>query len=297
MKISVVILNYRGLSDTLECINSVKNSQLETEVQIVVVDNNSRDGSQKSLKKVKGIKLIVNEENLGYSGGNNVGIKLALKDNATHVCILNNDAILEKKALSNLLNASSENTIVSPKIYFFPGYEFHKARYKKEDLGKVIWYAGGVIDWNNILGVHKGVDEVDKNRSEKKEEIDFATGACMFVPAMVFKKVGLFDEKYFLYLEDMDFSVRAKMSGVKIIYEPKAIVWHKNAASAGGSGSIIQDYYISRNRLLFAAKYAKLKTKLALLKQIILQTKVSSKRTALLDFLTMKFGKCTKYIK
>ena len=89
----------------------------------------------------------------------------------------------------------------------------------------------------------------------------------------------------------MDFCIRAKKSGFKIIFEPHAIIWHKNASSSGGSGSNLQDYYITRNRLLFAFKYAKIKTKIAVLKQITKQATSQIKRKALLDFLTMRFGK------
>jgi len=89
----------------------------------------------------------------------------------------------------------------------------------------------------------------------------------------------------------MDFCVRAKKAGFKIIFEPKAILWHKNAATAGGSGSRLQDYFISRNRLLFAIKYARLKTKLAVVRQSIRQLKDPVKRRAFWDFLTTNFGK------
>src|SRR4030042_666389 len=292
MKISTVVLNYNGLSETLDCLNSLRKIQEKNfTVETIVVDNNSSNGSFEVLSKLKGIEFISNSQNLGFSGGNNMGIKKAILKNTDAVLILNNDTIVDKLALINLAQALEFGDIISPKIYFAPGFEFHKDRYKKSELGKVIWYAGGEIDWQNVIGKHTGVDKVDTGQFSKRKEINLATGACMLVRREVFEKIGLFDEKYFLYLEDMDFCVRAKNAGFKIIFEPQAIIWHKNAGSVGGSGSRLQDYFISRNRLLFVFKYAPIRTKLALLKQILKQVKDPVKKMALVDFMTFKFGK------
>ena len=290
MKVAIIVLNYNGYQNTIDCVASLKKIKGKNKVEIIVVDNASIDESRKNLPNLKGIKLILNDKNLGYSGGNNVGIKYALENNFDAALILNNDTYTDQNLITNLVNATKEAEIVCPKIYFAPGYEFHKSRYAKKDIGKVIWYAGGHIDWDNILGVHDGVDEVDNGQFQKTREIDMATGAALFVKSEVFKKIGMFDEKYFLYLEDMDFCVRAKKSCFKIIFEPSAILWHKNAGSSS-SGSPLQDYYITRNRLLFAAKYARLRTKFALLRQIITKIKEPIKRKALFDFLMLKFGK------
>lgn len=291
MKIAVVILNYNGLEDTLECLESVRRCDTTGhEVEITVVDNNSQDGSQEALAKLKDIHLIQNTDNLGYSGGNNIGVKKALERIRDAVIILNNDTLVERGLILNLAAALKSADIASPKIYFAEGFEYHKDRYKKDQLGKVIWYAGGKIDWDNIIGMHTGVDEVDTGQFDKKTEIDLATGACLIAKREVFEKIGFFDEKYFLYLEDMDFCVRARKSGARIVYAPKAIVWHKNAGSIG-SGSKLQDYYFTRNRLLFATKYARLRTKIALLREILSKFSNPTKRKALIDFLTLNFGK------
>ena len=291
LKVAIVVLNYNGLKNTLDCLESLRKLEIKgIRVEIIVVDNGSSDGSLEALSKLKDIELIENKKNLGYSGGNNIGIKTAIKKGTDATLILNNDTICHPLVLINLIKAAKTADVISPKIYFDKGYEFHKDWYKQKDLGRVIWYAGGEIDWQNVIGSHMGVDEVDKGQFSKAKSIDLATGACMFVKRKVFEKIGLFDEKYFLYLEDMDFCVRAKNADFEIFFEPTAIIWHKNASSSGGSGSDLQDYYITRNRLLFATKYAKLRTKLALLKQILSQMKAPIKRKALLDFLTFRFG-------
>ncbi len=289
MKVTIVILNFNGANVTKECVESLKKASGSFE--IIIVDNGSTDGSDKILSKIKGITFLQNKENLGYSGGNNSGIKVALKNGAEAVLVLNNDTIVEKDFLINLLRATKKADVISPKIYFAPGFEFHKDRYKLKDLGKVIWFAGGKIDWNNIMGIHLGVDEVDNGQFEKQKEIEFATGACMLIKSEVFKKIGLFDEKYFLYLEDMDFSRRVKLAGFKIYFEPSSVIWHKNASTSGGSGSLLQDYFITRNRLLFSFKYAKFRTKIAVFRQIFGSYRNNTKRRALIDFLTLQLGK------
>lgn len=290
MKISIIVLNYNGLADTLECLESISMlNKNGLKVEVVVVDNNSSDGSKKTLTKLKNIHLISNSRNLGFSGGNNKGIEYALSIKSNLILLLNNDTILDKNLLLGLSKTAKSFDIISPKIYFAKGHEFHKNRYKTKEIGKVIWYAGAKIDWNNILGSHIGVDEVDRGQYQKQHDTDFATGACMLIKKEVFEKIGLLDEKYFLYLEDMDFCVRAKKSNFKIGYDPIAFLWHKNAASTGGSGSDLQDYYITRSRLLFVFKFGKIRTKLAVLRES-LSSSDKMKKKALFSFITANFG-------
>ena len=294
MRIAVVVLNYNGIEETLACLDSLRKCDIgKHQVSTIVVDNNSADNSPEKLSKLREIHLIKNKENLGFAGGMNVGIQYALDHKADWILILNNDTFVEKSFLLNLIEAGKMADIISPIIYFAPGFEFHKKRYNENQLGKVIWYAGGEIDWQNILGLHLHVDEVDIGKFKKGGETDFATGACMFVRRQVFEKIGLFDERYFLYLEDMDFCMRAKLKGFRVYFEPKSIIWHKNASSTGGSGSTLQDYYITRNRLLFALKFAPWRTKLAVFKQVLGQFSNPVKRQALIDFATYRFGKGT----
>jgi len=299
-KVFVIILHYNGYRDTLECLESLQKVNLskETSIEIVVVDNAPKDKFkvQSSKFKVDKVEVIRNEKNLGFAGGNNVGIRYALKNGADYVLILNNDTYVDKNFLEELLKAAGKDDkigIVVPKIYFAPGFEFHKNRYTPKELGKVFWYAGGEMDWNNVIGHHRGVDLVDKGQFDKAEETDIATGCCMMVKKQVFDKIGLFDEKFYLYYEDADLSEKTKKAGYKIVYVPKSILWHKNAGSAGGSGSGLQDYYITRNRLLFGISYAPVRAKFALFREslkILLSGRYWQKR-GVLDFYFNKFGK------
>ena len=149
------------------------------------------------------------------------------------------------------------------------------------------------MDWKNVIGAHRGVDEVDKGQFDTVETIDYASGCCMLIKRSVLEKVGLFDDRYFLYYEDADFSERVKRKGSEILFCPKAVLWHKNAESAGGSGSDLQDYYISRNRLLFGVKYAPIRSKIALIKEgwKIARSGRKWQRQGIIDFYSQKFGK------
>lgn len=297
--IYISILNYNSLSETIHCLDSIKHLERKSFfLHTIVIDNSSHEKFEidENMYKDIGIVVIKNDKNLGFSGGHNIGIKYSLSHGATHVLILNNDTKLDKNCLQELLKGFEIDKnigIVVPKIYFFKGSEFHKDRYEKKDLGKVIWFAGQKMDWKNVIGKHIGVDEVDSGQYNASKSLDFGTGACMLVKREVFERVGKFNELYFLYYEDADLFMRVKKSGFSIYYIPGAIVWHYNAASSGGSGSSLQDYYITRNRLLFGLKYAPLRTKIALFREgvrILLNGRKLQKK-GVLDFILGNFGK------
>ena len=143
-----------------------------------------------------------------------------------------------------------------------------------------------------MYGTNRGVDEIDKGQYEKVEEIDFATGACFLARAKALRATGLFNEKYFMYLEDVELSQRMQAKKYKIVYVPKAKVWHKVAQSSG-IGSDLNDYFISRNRLLFGFKYASLRTKVALIRESFKLFLYGRhwQAVGVRDFYVRKFGK------
>ncbi len=276
-KVSIIILAINSL-DLIksELIDLSKLDTTGLDVQCVIVDNGSTDGTDKFIKHYRlsnmAIKYIQTGSNLGFTGGNNIGINYALEQGSEYVLLLNNDMVIPKNLLTGLvkfMKTSSKIGLVSPKIYFAKGYEFHAGRYKKHELGKVIWYAGGKIDWDNIYTSHIGVDEVDKGQFDKIKETGNANGACVLIKSEVFDKVGLLDDGLFLYWEDTDFCQRAIRGGYKVYYFPLVSVWHKVSASAGGSGSKSNDYFLIRNRYYFALKYATLRTKFAVLRDTV----------------------------
>ena len=271
-KIAIVILHYKGLEVTEECLQSLSKLKIiDFQLEVIVVNNNPEENLGRLSNDFKKFIFLNTGKNLGFCGGNNYGIRFALERNNDYVFILNNDTLVAPDLIINLLSVFKKEDkigIVSPKIYFAKGYEYHKERYRPENLGKVIWYAGGKFDWDNILGAHIGVNEIDIKQFDQQSDIDFATGCAMMVRRQVFEKVGLFDESLFMYLEDIDFCQRAKRAGIRIVYFPAGALWHKNAIS-GGSGRLLQDYFMSRNRLIIGMRYAKFRTKLALIREAI----------------------------
>lgn len=296
-KVAVVTVNYNtqeATSTLLRSLDKVKTPDFSLE--IIVIDN----GSEKPLtieKKPNTIQTNL-DKNIGFTGGYNIGIKKALASGADYILIINNDTIVDQDFIIELLQVleSDQNIGVTvPKIYFAKGHEFHKDRYEKHDLGKVLWYAGGFIDFANAKSVHTGVDEVDKGQYDKDQRVDFATGCCMLFKKEVLEKVGLFDEQYFLYYEDADISMRIKKAGFSIFYAPKAIIYHYNASSSGGPGrgNELQDYFLTRNQMLFGMKYAPLRSKLALLRQSfrLLTSGRTKQKQAIRDFYLGNFAK------
>ncbi len=269
-KVFVVILHYKGKEFTRQCLLSL--NKIKTKgfsLKTVVVDNHSPEPIDDLEKEFFNEVFIKNKKNLGFAEGNNVGIRYALKHEADYVMLLNNDTVVDSQLIVQLIKAAGEGEsigILGPKIYFAPGSEFHKDRYKKKERGKVIWYAGGEIDWKNVMASHRGVDEVDQGQYDQEIETDFVSGCCMLIKRAVFEKVGLLDGRYFLYLEDNDFCQRAKKAGFKLIYVPKAKLWHANAGSSRVGGPL-HDYYLTRNRMLFGMRYAPLRSKLALIRE------------------------------
>lgn len=269
---AIVTVDFNSENETHACIDSLK--LLETPqmiTQIIVVDNASKKPFTLTTKeKDQKVMLIRNEKNLGFSGGYNTGILAALKEKFDYIMIINNDTIADKQLLTELIKVAENNPlagIIGPKIYFAKGHEFHRNRYQVGDLGKVLWYAGGGIDWKNVMSYHRGVDEVDHGQYDVTQETGFVTGCCMLFPREVLEKVGMLNDDYFLYFEDAEFNMRVLKAGYKIMFAPKAILWHVNAVSSGGSGSTLHDYFITRNRLYFGLSYAPFRAKIALFRE------------------------------
>lgn len=295
-KIALVILHYKGKKFTRQCLESVK--KLETpglKLETIVVNNNPQEDLKDLEEKFSQFVFLETGKNLGFTGGNNLGIKRALKDGAKYIFLINNDTILASDILVQLLKVAEKRKkagLLAPKIYFAPGYEYHHDRYKKSERGKVFWNAGGEIDWLNVIGTGRGLDEVDRGQYDQIEETDYVSGCGMFIKREVLDEIGFFDERYFLYYEDNDISVRAKKAGWKLLFVPQAIMWHFNAGSSKVGGPL-HDYYMTRNRLLFGMKFTPLRTKFALFRWGLSRLVVGRpwQKIAFRDFLINRFGK------
>jgi len=239
LKVSIILLNWNNPYDTVECIESLKEISYPN-YEIIVVDNNSTDDSIKELENIRNIQLIRNDSNLGFAGGNNVGIEYALKRSSDLILLLNNDTVVEKEFLSVLVKravADKNVGIIGNKVYYY------------SEPAK-IWSAGGGITRLTKRTFQYGENKIDKKRFIREMEVDFLSGCCMLIKREVFERIGLLDAEYFMYYEDVDFCLRAKKL-FKIIYTPGAIIWHKVSATSNKS---YRDYYRMRNYIYLLRK-------------------------------------------
>ena len=245
-KVYIIILNWNGKKDTLECLESVRSIDYPN-FDTIVVDNGSSDESVEAIRKeYSEVKVIETGKNLGYAGGNNVGIRYALENGADYILILNNDTIVDSQLLKAFINAAlqiHQPGILSPKIYYFSNK-------------KKIWYAGGQQIKQTARFRHIGIGYEENDKEYKTiMETDYASGCALFTNASVFRKIGLFDEKFFLTYEETDFCYKAKNKNIKCYVVPEGKVWHKISVSFGGEKSPMFIYFLTRNRLLWAERH------------------------------------------
>jgi len=229
--VSIIVLNYNAGELLLNCIESIKKSSYQN-IEIIVVDNISSDGSQTKCKEnFPDVKLIQNKKNLGYCGGNNVGIKEAQGE---FIVILNPDTIVKSNWLDELLDA---------------GKKFGDGLYQPKILSlneeNIIQSTGNML---HIFGFgfarDKGKRIIDKN--EEIEKIGYASGTCLFTTRKVIQKVGLLDEFLFLYHDDLDLGWRAAQIGINSYYVPKSKIFHVESYSLKWSAK--KFYWLERNR-------------------------------------------------
>lgn len=293
-EVFILILNWNGWQDTLECLESLQRLTYP-DYRIVVIDNGSTDESVPRIKdwatgvlpvesnfltygstakpirvveydrttaEAGGVReieaeiqalppnqrlvLIKTGANLGYAGGNNVGIRYALKRQAACIWLLNNDTVTDQDALIEMVKLSENDKsvgIVGSKIFYY-------------DNPKILWAAGGgyIIPWLGKV-VHIGISKEGTGAFNEPLQVGYVTGCSMLVRREVLEKVGLLNEAYFLYWEDTDFNIRTGRAGWRRMYCPSSKVWHK--ASGENKRSARADYFSVRNGLRFARKYHK----------------------------------------
>lgn len=229
--VSIIILNYNSGNLLTNCIDSIKKSNYSN-YEVIVVDNASDDNSIELCKKYSDVSFIQNKKNLGYSEGNNIGIKKAAGE---FLVILNPDTIVEKNWLAELLNA-----------YQAHGEGLYQPKLLALDDKSRINSAGNMIQVFGF-GFSRGKGEKDTGQYDKFQQIGFASGACLFTSKKVMEKIGYFESFLFAYNEDMDLGWRAAKIGINSYYTPTSVVYHKESYSHGWSGE--KFFLLERNRL------------------------------------------------
>ena len=241
-KVCIILVNYNGYSDTVECVKSILECDYPN-YKIILVDNASKDAT--AIKNDTFLNehcdIFYSNVNNGFSDGNNIGIKNCEKYNADYILLLNNDTVVKKEFLDKLVNAADQDEnamIVTGGINYY--YDKDKA-----------WYNHGSYD--KTTGFTSMVKK-DVNGKNGPYNITFSTGCLMLIRYEFIKKYGLLSEDYFLYSEDTEYCLRALQHGYSILNVPEVLIYHKVNASTG-TGSKMQQYYLIRNYLLVARKY------------------------------------------
>lgn len=242
-QVAIIVLNWNGLADTLECLASLVRLDYPS-YEVVVVDNGSTDGSVETIREhFPAVTLIENGENLGYAEGNNRGVEYSWQAGADYVFVLNNDTILSPDILTHLVRVAEANPrvgVVGPKIYY------HVQPRK-------IWFAGGMIDWRRGNAIDVGANENDIGQFDQIRSVDFLAGCALLIKRETWESVGPFDARFFMYWEETDWCARAQRAGYDLLFVPQAKLWH-NVSLTDQSYSLRILYYMTRNRFLFFSK-------------------------------------------
>ncbi len=251
-KVNILILQYNNSVDTLDCLWSLRNVTYPN-FNVVIIDNNSREEEIEKIRKYVNeekddfnIHLIETGSNLGYAGGNNVGMEYSFKNGVDYVFVLNNDTVVAPDFLDNLIKHIDDYGIVGPKMNYY-----------RHGPGKdEVWFSGANV---------KFLDTNIQHSTENIENIkitDFISGAGMLIKKELVDKIGYFNEDYFLYYEDVDYCLRAKKAGYESACVGDSIIWHKVSKTVSEIPNPKRLRYIFRNTLFLAGRFGDIVTKI-----------------------------------
>jgi GT2 family glycosyltransferase len=234
-KVSVIIPVHNGIEYTVKCLDSLK-EVVYPNFEIIIVDDGSTDCSGEIItENYHEIKIIKGSGNLWWSGAMNLGIKYALKQESEYILALNNDNIVDKFFLKELVICAQENpkSIIGSKVYYI-------------DSPFKIRYAGGYFDWKRGKTVDLHYGEIDHGQFAEIKEVEFLGGMGVLIPVNTFKDVGFFDDINFpQYSGDIDYWLRAKKKGYKILFNPNSIIWdHTDKSGTKNLGVKLSPIYI-----------------------------------------------------
>ena len=244
-KVSIIVLNWNGLKDTIDCLESVKRITYPN-YEIIVVDNASSGDDVEVLKEKFGnyIYIIQNDKNYNCAGGRNIGIRHVLNNSIPdYILLLDNDTVVHPQFLNEMVEVAKKDcsiAIAGPKTYFFSN-------------GKKLQFTTAKIHiWTGHIVV-PDIGKIDSEQYNDIQDTDYCQGSCFLMRREIIEKIGLFDTTYAVYFEETDYCLRAKRAGFRNVYCPRSMIWHKQNSSTGTSIAV---YYLTRNKFLFMKNHA-----------------------------------------
>jgi GT2 family glycosyltransferase len=241
--VAAIVVTYNSGRHIGPCLDALARSSIP--IDVVVVDNGSRDGTAALVRRDHPSVTLIEQENFGYAAGNNRGLEHIGPSRYRYAFIVNPDAVVAPECVERLVRFADERpktAITCPKIYFADG--------------RTIWFAGSTIDWDDGTTSHLGYGEIDSGGYDAVAPIDRACGAAMLVRMDAVRAVGPMTEDYFLYFEETDWSLRFVAAGYELFYAPDATCRH-DASSSTGHGSPLYWYYMTRNCLVFMSRFGR----------------------------------------
>lgn len=246
-RVAVIVLTWNGKTLTLDCLKSLARLEYEN-VEVIVVDNASTDGTVAAVRDSypSRVTVIENSDNLGFSRGNNVGIQYALQNGADYILLLNNDTEVDPGLIGGMLNemtSTSDIGVAGAKIYY-------------ASPADQIWFAGGEVFLSRGTTRHIGIRERDTGQFDIAHDVDYVTGCALMTKREVLEEIGALDPTFVAYYEDVDFCMRARRAGYRVVYAPAGKVWHKISSSTGGQASAAKISRKLSSTLIFFRRYA-----------------------------------------
>jgi GT2 family glycosyltransferase len=246
-RVAVVLVNWNGASDTLATLSSLDRVVGAEALRVIVVDNGSADDSVARLRKERpGLEIVETGENLGFAGGNDVGIRKALEaPEVGWVLLLNTDVDVDPGFLAPLIRACDDPDVgaAGPKIFYF-------------DPSDRLWAAGGRLRIRETVAVELGRGKPDGPRFNRARDVTYLTTCCLLVPRDVLERVGALDPAYFINVDDADWCRRALDAGYRLRYAPESRIWHKVAASTAGSYTPTKTFHTGRSNAIWVRRHA-----------------------------------------
>jgi len=245
--VTAVVINWNAWPDTVDCLRQLRSVDYpQALLHLIVVDNGSTDLPPDTLQQIPDLELILLGQNAGFAGGNNAAIQSALARDTQMILLVNNDTILPPTFLAPLVQILVETPfagLVCPKMYY-------------ADPPDRLWYAGARFHEPRLLGEMIGMDETDDGQYDVPLQVDYIVGACVLIKRQVFERIGLLDELFFFYHEDVDFSLRAAAAGFTCWYQPASHIWHR-VSSSTRTDLPLRVYHYNRARTALMMKHVR----------------------------------------